>query len=159
MRWLCVAAASLGVAAAFLPSHVPSTSRTSSAAAAAAAQQNKVLFAASPRRSARRAAAVGEGGGGGAADVDDSGPVGVIVCDHGSRRENANTMLFDVAERYRTFSGFDIVEVRFDSFALICRCHHWHLSCLTSAGCVLDIGDVLAEPRAASMWLPTDVAL
>ncbi|CAN0421044.1 unnamed protein product, partial [Laminaria digitata] len=36
--------------------------------------------------------------------------VGVIVCDHGSRRENANTMLFEVAERYRSFSGFNIVE-------------------------------------------------
>lgn len=39
------------------------------------------------------------------------GSVGVIVCDHGSRRENANKMLFEVAERYRSFSGFDIVEV------------------------------------------------
>lgn len=40
-----------------------------------------------------------------------TGAVGVIVCDHGSRRENANTMLFEVAERYRNFSGFQIVEV------------------------------------------------
>lgn len=37
--------------------------------------------------------------------------IGVIVCDHGSRRENANEMLFEVAERYRAFAGFDIVEV------------------------------------------------
>lgn len=55
-------------------------------------------------------AAAGEGGGGATADVD-AGPVGVIVCDHGSRRETANTMLFEVAERYRSYSGFDIVEV------------------------------------------------
>lgn len=37
---------------------------------------------------------------------------GVIVCDHGSRREKANDMLFEVAERYRSFAGYDVVEVR-----------------------------------------------
>lgn len=106
MRLLCFAAVSLGVAAAFVPSPVPSTNRESSAAA----QRNSVIFAASPRGSARRrSTAVGEGGGG-TADVN-PGSVGVIVCDHGSRRENANTMLFEVAERYRAYSGFDIVEV------------------------------------------------
>eukprot|EP00752_Nemacystus_decipiens_P002636 g2468.t1 len=116
MRFLlCLAAIYLGIAVAFVPSHVPGASRASSASSAAAAarapgaaQQSKVLLAASPRRSARRAAAVGEGRGGTAGA--DSGLVGVIVCDHGSRRENANTMLFEVAERYRSFSGFDIVE-------------------------------------------------
>lgn len=37
---------------------------------------------------------------------------GVIVCDHGSRRQQANDMLFEVAERYRSFAGCDVVEVR-----------------------------------------------
>lgn len=40
-----------------------------------------------------------------------AGKVGVIVCDHGSRREQANQMLFEVAERYRCFAGCDVVEV------------------------------------------------
>ena len=45
--------------------------------------------------------------------------VGVIVCDHGSRRKNANEMLFEVAERYRAFAGFDIVEVKSASLSFI----------------------------------------
>lgn len=43
--------------------------------------------------------------------------IGIIVCDHGSRRENANEMLFEVAERYRAFTGFDIVEVSYKILA------------------------------------------
>ena len=60
------------------------------------------------RAAAAAAAAAAEAGGGSEDGMD---TVGVIVCDHGSRRENANTMLFEVAERYRSFSGFEIVEV------------------------------------------------
>lgn len=37
--------------------------------------------------------------------------IGVIICDHGSRREQANSMLLEVAERYRSFAGCDVVEV------------------------------------------------
>lgn len=51
---------------------------------------------------------------GGLAQDNGEGMVGVIVCDHGSRREQANDMLFVVAERYRSFAGCDIVEVRFN---------------------------------------------
>lgn len=114
MRLVCFAAASaVGVAAAFVPSAIPYSSclRTSSSAAGnQPRQRNDAEYAASSaRRRAATAAAAGaaseEGGGG------DGGRVGVIVCDHGSRRENANTMLFEVAERYRSFSGFEIVEV------------------------------------------------
>ncbi|CAM9368221.1 unnamed protein product [Choristocarpus tenellus] len=36
--------------------------------------------------------------------------VGVIVCDHGSRRETANNMLFEVVERYRSFSKYEVIE-------------------------------------------------
>ncbi|CAM9613895.1 unnamed protein product [Ectocarpus sp. 12 AP-2014] len=115
MRLLYFAAASaVGAAAAFVPSAIPFSScvRTSSSAAGSQPRQrNDAEYAApSARRraataAAAAAAAASEGGGGG-----DGGRVGVIVCDHGSRRENANTMLFEVAERYRSFSGFEIVE-------------------------------------------------
>lgn len=37
--------------------------------------------------------------------------LGVIICDHGSRRKEANDMLFEVAERYRSYTGCDTVEV------------------------------------------------
>ncbi|CAM9402512.1 unnamed protein product [Ectocarpus sp. 4 AP-2014] len=115
MRLLSFAAASaVGVAAAFVPSAIPFSScvRTSSSAAGnQPRQRNDAEYAASSagRRAATAAAAAAaaaaeEGGGG------DGRRVGVIVCDHGSRRENANTMLFEVAERYRSFSGFEIVE-------------------------------------------------
>lgn len=46
----------------------------------------------------------------------DPGILGVIVCDHGSRRKQANDMLSEVAERYRTYAGFDVVEVRVSMF-------------------------------------------
>lgn len=115
MRLLCfMTAVAVGVAAAFVPSFIP-TSSTRTRTAAAVASQHTHGSAASTRRLARReaTAAVREGRGGG--DTGDGGAeteaVGVIVCDHGSRRENANTMLFEVAERYRSFSGFEIVEV------------------------------------------------
>ncbi|CAM9100957.1 unnamed protein product [Ectocarpus fasciculatus] len=107
------AAAAVGVAAAFVPSATPCSSvRTSlSAAGSQPRQRNEADYAASSARRAATAAAAtaaaSEGGGGGGGD---GGRVGVIVCDHGSRRENANTMLFEVAERYRSFSGFEIVE-------------------------------------------------
>ena len=77
-------------------------------------QQGKQLRC-RPLRSAdgstRAAVAAADGGRGGGEAEDGIDTVGVIVCDHGSRRENANAMLFEVAERYRSFSGFDIVEV------------------------------------------------
>lgn len=47
---------------------------------------------------------------------DNPGILGVIVCDHGSRRKQANDMLLEVAERYRTYAGFDVVEVRVSIF-------------------------------------------
>ncbi|CAM9956395.1 unnamed protein product, partial [Phaeothamnion confervicola] len=36
--------------------------------------------------------------------------VGVIICDHGSKRKAANDMLSEVAQRYRDASGQEIVE-------------------------------------------------
>lgn len=108
MRLLCFVAVVVGVAAAFVPSSIPSSStRVSSAAAHQQHQRSNRLPRPRRRATAVAAAEGGEGKEGAAA----AGSVGVIVCDHGSRRENANTMLFEVAERYRTFSGFDIVEV------------------------------------------------
>ncbi|CAM9579273.1 unnamed protein product [Ectocarpus sp. 6 AP-2014] len=113
MRLVCFAAASaVGVAAAFVPSAIPYSScvRTSSSAAGnQPRQRNDAEYAASSarRRAATATAAASGGGGGGGGD---GGRVGVIVCDHGSRRVNANTMLFEVAERYGSFSGFEIVE-------------------------------------------------
>ncbi len=106
MRLLCLAAVTVGVAAAFVPSSIPGSTRTSSAVGPQHPRSNHI--------SRRRATAAAAGGKEGGEGKEGAGPgsVGVIVCDHGSRRENANTMLFEVAERYRSFSGFDIVEVR-----------------------------------------------
>lgn len=147
MRLVCFVAVSLGVVAAFIPSSVPSTTRASSAAG----YRNDVLFAASSRGSARRATAAG---------VDDnSGSVGVIVCDHGSRRENANTMLFEVAERYRSFSGFDIVEVGFDAesraaavdYVIVCTCIL--LVSPDPIRCVWDIGNISCQAAMRNQGL------
>lgn len=38
--------------------------------------------------------------------------MGIIICDHGSRRKEANDMLFEVAKRYRCYAGSSVVEVR-----------------------------------------------
>lgn len=111
MRALCFIAATVGAAAAFVPSSIPSSSRIS------CGQHRNFDCAASTRRT-RTAPATAAGGVAAAEAVEksgaaegSSGSVGVIVCDHGSRRKNANEMLFEVAERYRSFSGFEIVEV------------------------------------------------
>ncbi|CAM9635230.1 unnamed protein product, partial [Hapterophycus canaliculatus] len=110
MRALCFVAATVGVAAAFVPGSVSSSSRISYG------QHRNIDCAASPRPTSRAAAAptaptAEVQAQAQAGEVDGSaGNLGVIVCDHGSRRENANAMLFEVAERYRSFSGFDIVE-------------------------------------------------
>ena len=41
---------------------------------------------------------------------DDNERIGVIIVDHGSKREEANNMLFKVVEKYKSFSYHNIVE-------------------------------------------------
>lgn len=111
MRFFCLPVIAVGVATAFIPS---ATLRSSMRVSSSSQQGNPSRCR--PLRSANAAAVDGEAKEASAAAVGGgsehgAGTVGVIVCDHGSRRENANTMLFEVAERYRSFSGFDIVEV------------------------------------------------
>lgn len=113
MRFICLAVITVGVVNAFIPSVIP---RSSVRVSSSSQQENSVRYrrlgSADPAAvdgGTRVAAAAAPAAGGGSEDGINT--VGVIVCDHGSRRENANTMLFEVAERYRSFSGFDIVEV------------------------------------------------
>lgn len=37
--------------------------------------------------------------------------VGVVICDHGSRRKDSNDMLFEFGELYKQMSGSEIVEM------------------------------------------------
>lgn len=111
MRLFCLPVIAVGVATAFIPSTTPHSSMRVSSSSQ---QRNPLRYR--PLRSASAAAVDGEtneasSSAAGGGSKNGAGTIGVIVCDHGSRRENANTMLFEVAERYRSFSGFDIVEV------------------------------------------------
>lgn len=126
MRLLCLAAASLGSTAAFI---VPSSSihvlRTDVSLQQHQQHQHQhrrtaavtaAVVSSTPLRTRYRALSAARDSADGATrtveeHVDSEGVVGVIVCDHGSRRENANEMLFDVAKRYQSFAGVDIVEV------------------------------------------------
>lgn len=112
MRFICLAVITVGVVTAFIPSVIPRSSvRVSSSSQQEYPVRYRRLGSTDPAAvdGGTRVAAAAPTAGGGSQDGIDT--VGVIVCDHGSRRENANTMLFEVAERYRSFSGFDIVEV------------------------------------------------
>lgn len=37
--------------------------------------------------------------------------IGVVICDHGSRRKDSNDMLFEFGELYKQMSGSEIVEM------------------------------------------------
>lgn len=144
MRALCLAAAAVGVATAFTPNSLlatrtlpPSTAHQIRNRAATPSFTD----AAQPR-SHRRELRASEGAQGrgqhGSAEA-----VGVIVCDHGSRRANANEMLFEVAERYRSFAGFEIVEVRLLTTT-------WYTAvCVSGAGVVLLPFAIAREVRPA----------
>lgn len=117
-RLLCLAAAALGSAAAFVvPIYSTLVERTAPPLQHQKPQQkqqkqhkrNEVVTSATALSVAREAVdgATREG----EEHINGEGVMGVIVCDHGSRRENANEMLFDVAKRYQSFAGVGIVEV------------------------------------------------
>lgn len=135
-RFLCLAAAALGSAAAFVvPIYSICVERTALPLQQQEPQQkqeqhkrNEVVTSATALSVAREAVdgATREG----EKHLNGEGVVGVIVCDHGSRRENANEMLFDVVKRYQSFAGVGIAEVggvekpRYDRRCMIwCHCY------------------------------------
>lgn len=120
MRVLCIAVIALGYVAAFVPSLYPSTTarRSNYSSKQLQAKQKPQRCDVLLRTTAAAAASADfdeqteeQGLRAGGTEGGKEPTIGVIVCDHGSRRENANDMLFEVAERYRSFAGCDIVEV------------------------------------------------
>lgn len=114
MRIVCFSAASVALCAAFVPRAIPFISLRTISAGRQREQTLQVRQNQTQSDAIRASGATSVDGatqGAGAGTGKSMATVGVIVCDHGSRRENANEMLFEVAERYRSFAGIDIVEV------------------------------------------------